>query len=84
MIGVNNRDLETLVIDPGTADRIIPSIPADVVAIAESGVTTRADVERYAESAPTRCSSARAFLPPQIPSRPTRSLAGVPKVSRAS
>lgn len=48
MIGVNNRDLETLVIDPTTAERIIPLVPAGLVAIAESGVGSRADVERYA------------------------------------
>jgi indole-3-glycerol phosphate synthase len=48
MIGVNNRNLETLEIDASTSDRLIPLIPADVVAIAESGVASRADVERYA------------------------------------
>ena len=46
MIGVNNRDLETLEIDPGTADRIIPLVPAAMIAIAESGVRTVAYVER--------------------------------------
>ena len=48
MIGVNNRDLESLVIDPTTAERLIPRIPGEIVAIAESGVRTREDVERYA------------------------------------
>ena len=48
MVGVNNRDLETLAIDPGTAERLIPLIPAGLVAIAESGVRSREDVERYA------------------------------------
>lgn len=48
MIGVNNRNLETLVIDPGTCDRLIPRIPAGIVAVAESGVQSRQDVERYA------------------------------------
>lgn len=48
MIGVNNRNLETLEIEAGTAERVIPKIPPNVVAIAESGVKTREDVERYA------------------------------------
>ena len=48
MIGVNNRDLETLEIDPTTCERIIPAIPRSVLAIAESGMRSRADVERYA------------------------------------
>ena len=48
IVGVNNRDLETLIIDPSTAERIIPLIPPGVVAVAESGMRSRADVERYA------------------------------------
>lgn len=48
MIGVNNRNLETLEIDAHTAERIIPKIPPGVIAVAESGVRTREDVKRYA------------------------------------
>lgn len=48
IIGVNNRDLESLVIDPSTAERLIPRIPSGVVAVAESGIVSRQDVERYA------------------------------------
>jgi len=48
MIGVNNRNLETLEIDATTCERIIPLIPRQLIAIAESGVRTLADVERYA------------------------------------
>lgn len=48
VIGVNSRDLETLVIDTGVTARLIPMIPADRIAIAESGVSTREDVERVA------------------------------------
>ena len=50
MIGVNNRDLETLRIDPSTSARIMPRIPASCVAIAESGFTSRADVESAARA----------------------------------
>jgi indole-3-glycerol phosphate synthase len=50
IIGVNNRNLETLVIDPTTAERLIAEIPADRIAIGESGVSGRADVERLAQS----------------------------------
>jgi indole-3-glycerol phosphate synthase len=48
MIGVNNRNLESLEIDPATAERLVPTIPPSLVAIAESGVRSREDVERYA------------------------------------
>jgi indole-3-glycerol phosphate synthase len=50
MIGVNNRNLETLVIDPGTVPRILPLIPSSCVAIAESGYSTRDDVEKAAQA----------------------------------
>jgi indole-3-glycerol phosphate synthase len=48
VIGVNSRDLETLVIDPTVMSRLIGMIPSDRVAVAESGVTGRGDVERVA------------------------------------
>jgi len=49
IIGVNNRDLESLEIDTGNAARVIPFIPAGVIAIAESGLKTADDVRRIAE-----------------------------------
>jgi indole-3-glycerol phosphate synthase len=48
LIGVNNRNLETLVIDPETSLRLLPLIPREVVAIAESGVKSLADITRLA------------------------------------
>jgi indole-3-glycerol phosphate synthase len=48
VIGVNNRNLETLEIDPATAMRMIPQIPREVVAVAESGMTSAEDVARAA------------------------------------
>jgi indole-3-glycerol phosphate synthase len=48
IIGINNRNLETLEIDPATSERLLPLVPASVIAIAESGMATRADVERVA------------------------------------
>lgn len=48
MIGVNSRDLETLIIDPSVTSRLMAMIPRHRVAIAESGVATRADVDRVA------------------------------------
>jgi indole-3-glycerol phosphate synthase len=50
IIGVNNRNLETLGIEAGTADSIIPRIPRDCVAIAESGYSNRASIEAVAAS----------------------------------
>ncbi|HEV2018804.1 MAG TPA: indole-3-glycerol phosphate synthase TrpC, partial [Gemmatimonadaceae bacterium] len=48
LIGVNNRNLETLEIDPETALRLLPLIPREIVVIAESGVKSVADITRLA------------------------------------
>ncbi|MDQ4079861.1 MAG: indole-3-glycerol-phosphate synthase TrpC, partial [Gemmatimonadota bacterium] len=42
------RDLETLEVDVAVVERLIPQVPDVVMAIAESGVRDRADVERAA------------------------------------
>ena len=48
VVGVNNRNLETLAIDLAVGERLVPWIPADRVAVFESGVTSPADVARAA------------------------------------
>jgi len=48
VIGVNTRNLETLEIDPAVAHLLIPQIPADRIAVYESGISTREDVESAA------------------------------------
>jgi indole-3-glycerol phosphate synthase len=48
LIGVNNRNLETLEIDQETSLRLLPLIPSEIVAIAESGVKSIDDVTRLA------------------------------------
>ncbi len=48
VIGINNRNLETLVIDDAVSARLLPLVPADRTAVYESGISTRADVERAA------------------------------------
>ena len=48
VIGINNRNLETLAIDETVSARLLPMVPADRIAIYESGVRDRAAVERAA------------------------------------
>ena len=83
MIGVNNRDLETLVIDSSTCDRMIPMIPRVVVAIAESGIRSRADVERYAAAGADAVLVGSSLSTSPDPAAATRALTGVPRSERA-
>jgi len=48
LIGINNRDLTTFVTDIGTAIRLKPLIPAGIHVVAESGLSSPADLMRLA------------------------------------
>lgn len=82
LIGVNNRDLESLVIDPSTAERLVPLIPRELVAIAESGLRTRADVERYAVAGADAVLVGSSLSAAIDPVGATRALAGVARRER--
>ena len=45
ILGVNSRDLDSFRIDTAAAWAMLRSVPAEVVAVAESGMATEADVE---------------------------------------
>ena len=48
LIGVNARNLKTLEVDPETFGRLAPAIPDACVKVAESGITSSADAQRFA------------------------------------
>ncbi|WP_313813184.1 indole-3-glycerol phosphate synthase TrpC [Glutamicibacter sp.] len=48
IIGVNVRNLKTLDVDPANFEKLAPLLPADAVLVAESGVESTVQVERYA------------------------------------
>ena len=48
IIGINNRDLKTLTTDLAVTERLAPRAPRDALLISESGIATRADVQRLA------------------------------------
>ena len=50
VIGVNNRDLGSLRVDPEVSVRLAKRIPGHVLAIAESGIQERSDLDRLAHS----------------------------------
>jgi indole-3-glycerol phosphate synthase/phosphoribosylanthranilate isomerase len=51
IIGINNRNLKTLDVDLATTERLAGLVPADRLVVAESGIESRADVERLSAHA---------------------------------
>ncbi|MEA3063943.1 MAG: indole-3-glycerol phosphate synthase / phosphoribosylanthranilate isomerase, partial [Sphingomonadales bacterium] len=51
MVGINNRDLDTLKVDLATTESLAALVPAGTLVVAESGIATRADVARLAPHA---------------------------------
>jgi indole-3-glycerol phosphate synthase len=49
IIGINNRNLKTMRIDPSTTIQLKREIPSDRVVVSESGIQTRKDVLRFDE-----------------------------------
>ena len=45
IVGVNSRNLKTLEVDPTVFSDLIPRIPAELIRVAESGISKRGDVE---------------------------------------
>ena len=82
MIGINNRNLETLVIDATTAERLLGLLPQSIVAIAESGVATRADVERVAGAGADAVLVGSAVSAASDPAAAVRELSTVTRIAR--
>jgi indole-3-glycerol phosphate synthase len=83
LIGVNNRNLETLEIDAGTSLRILPLIPRSVVAIAESGVKSAEGVKRVADAGADAVLVGSALSSARDPEAATRSFTGVARTGGA-
>jgi indole-3-glycerol phosphate synthase len=82
VIGVNNRDLETLAVDLQTSIRLIPKIPPSVTAIAESGIRDRSGVELQASAGADAVLCGSAVSAAEDPTAAVRALVGVTRVCR--
>jgi indole-3-glycerol phosphate synthase len=82
VIGVNNRDLESLEIDVGTSERLVPLIPPERVAVAESGVESVLDIERAARAGADAVLVGSTLSAAGDPVAALRALAAVPRVGR--
>jgi indole-3-glycerol phosphate synthase len=76
IVGVNNRDLATFSVDLGTAERLRPAL-GDVVAVAESGVSTPEAAHRMAAAGYDAVLVGEAAVRAEDPARFVAGLTGV-------
>jgi indole-3-glycerol phosphate synthase len=77
LVGVNARNLKTLEVDPATFGKLAPLVPADVVTVAESGITGVADVRRHVAEGADVVLVGEALVRDGDPEAAVRSLTGV-------
>jgi indole-3-glycerol phosphate synthase len=53
IVGVNSRNLKTLEVDTSAFSQLIPEIPENIIRVAESGISSRSDVELAENSGAT-------------------------------
>jgi indole-3-glycerol phosphate synthase len=82
VLGVNARDLDTLTMNPGRAEEIMRQVPANVTLVAESGVQSRADVERLAACGADAVLVGTSVARQDDPEQAVRALTGVRRQPR--
>jgi indole-3-glycerol phosphate synthase len=50
LVGINQRDLVTFEVDTRRAERVVAAMPAEVIRVAESGITGAGDARRLADA----------------------------------
>jgi len=78
LIGVNNRNLRTLEVDVDASYRLAARIPSGVVAVSESGLQSRADLEQLAAAGYRAFLIGERFMTDPDPARAIGELIGVP------
>jgi anthranilate synthase/indole-3-glycerol phosphate synthase/phosphoribosylanthranilate isomerase len=76
VIGVNNRDLRNFSVDLGTTDRLAGAVPKGAILAALSGISTRADVERFEQAGATAVLVGEALMTGPDPAAKVRELLG--------
>jgi indole-3-glycerol phosphate synthase len=83
IVGVNARDLDTLATDAPLVTRLLPVVPAGCIAVAESGLSSRADVERVAAAGADAVLVGTAISGAAEPASALRALLGVERRPRS-
>jgi indole-3-glycerol phosphate synthase len=78
IIGINNRDLDTMSVSLDTTRRLAHLVPSDVVLVAESGIRSRADIDDLAACGAGAFLVGGSLLDAGDPEMKLRELAGRP------
>ncbi|GBD33124.1 MAG: indole-3-glycerol phosphate synthase [Gemmatimonadales bacterium] len=81
-VGVNARDLETFEVNLFGIEPVLRAVPPGVIAVAESGISSRAEVELVARWGADAVLVGTALSGARDPAQSVRSLVGVPKRAR--
>ena len=84
IIGVNNRNLETLDIDHETVSRIVPLVPAELIAIAESGYATPESVAAAAAAGADAVLVGSSLSAAKDPAAGVRLISRIPRTPRTA
>jgi indole-3-glycerol phosphate synthase len=76
IVGVNNRDLRTFVVDLAVSERVLPALPEAVKGIAESGVRTAEDARRLRRAGAANLLVGEALVRAEDPGRLLREMIG--------
>ena len=82
IVGINSRNLKTLEVNTGAFAELIPRLPADVVRVAESGITNRRDVDYAQNSGATAILVGEALVRAGEPATAVRELLGLGRLER--
>jgi len=79
---VNARDLDTLKMNPARAEAVIRRVPSGIALVAESGIDSRADVERLADAGADFVLVGTSVARQDDPEQAVRALTGVARRPR--
>jgi indole-3-glycerol phosphate synthase len=82
VIGVNNRNLDDGTVDVATTYELMPDVPAGKTVVAESGISTRAELEELERVGVDAVLIGTALMSSADPEALTRELAGVDESTR--
>ena len=81
IVGVNSRNLKTLEVDAKVFAQLLPLIPTDVVRVAESGISNRAEVEFAQNNGATAILVGEALVRSANPELAMRELLGEDRIN---